>query len=66
MTDESEIIGEAAQESPTIWGQQSDIDFLAPATSVSEYDEMLAEDGGICGENGANCQEDGIADLELE
>jgi len=28
---------------PSIWGQPSDIDFLAPATSVEEYDEMIED-----------------------
>jgi len=36
MTDE--------QTEPSIWGQPSDIDFLAPATSVEEYEESLQDD----------------------
>jgi hypothetical protein len=67
MTDESEII-EAVADEPTIWGQKSDVDWWG-RTSVSDYDAMLAEDGGICGDCGANITEEdieGLEDLDLE
>ena len=28
---------------PSIWGQPSDIDFLGPATTVGEYEEMIED-----------------------
>jgi hypothetical protein len=71
MTDETisaeeleiaEAIAEDGEQS--IWGQKSDIDFLAPATTKAEYEEMLAEDG----EN-VDCEvdyEEDLAKLELE
>ena len=63
--EELEIAQEVAEDGEqSIWGQKSDIDFLAPATTKAEYEEMLAEDG----EN-VDCEADykeDIADLELE
>jgi len=50
MTDEydmnieaQDLVDDDASE-PSIWGQKSDIDWLGPATKVSEYDEMLNAD----------------------
>ena len=58
----AEAVAEDGEQS--ILGQRSDIDFLAPATTKAEYEQMLAEDG----ENvdcEANYEED-LEDLELE
>jgi len=35
---------EVEVEEASIWGQPSDVDFLAPATTVDEYQDMLEED----------------------
>ena len=43
MVEEYEYEDEEVEEA-SIWGQPSDVDFLEPATSVSEYEEMLEED----------------------
>lgn len=54
MTDEYDMNVEAqgltdeVAEEPSIWGQKSDIDFLGPATKVSEYDELLSADCEDC------------------
>ena len=62
---EQEIAADIAEESEaSIWGQKSDLDILAPATTVGEYNEMLAEDGENC-ECEADYEED-LASLELE
>jgi hypothetical protein len=54
MTDEydmnieaQDLVDDVAAE-PSIWGQKSDIDWLGPATRVSEYDEMLNADCEGC------------------
>jgi len=43
MVEEYEEVEEYVEED-SIWGQPSDVDFLEPATSVSEYEEMLEDD----------------------
>ena len=65
---EQEIAAEIAEEAETsIWGQKADFDILAPATTVGEYEEMLAEDGENtdCLADEASYEE-AIEDLELE
>lgn len=58
--EEFEAAVDVAEESEaSIWGQKSDIDFLGPATSVGEYNEMLSE-----GDVDAACED--IDDLQLE
>jgi hypothetical protein len=42
-----DLVDEAAAE-PSIWGQKSDIDWLGPATKVSEFDEMRNADCDGC------------------
>ena len=74
MTDESEIVEAAVEtasetadefDEPTIWGQPSDVDWWG-RTTVDDYDELLQDDGGICGECGADVTEEDIEDLQLE
>jgi len=44
MINETEIEqADEEVEEASIWGQPSDIDFLGPATTVEEYDEMLED-----------------------
>jgi len=44
MINETEIEqADEEVEEASIWGQPSDIDFLGPATTVGEYDEMLED-----------------------
>jgi hypothetical protein len=45
--DAQDLLDDVAEE-PSIWAQKSDIDWLAPATKVSEYDKMLSEDCEDC------------------
>jgi hypothetical protein len=57
---EADIAAEIAEESEqSIWGQKSDVDWLAPATSVGEYNDMLAGDD-------CDCAIEDIEDLDLE
>jgi len=65
---EMEIAEEiAAETEPSIWGQPSDVDFLAPATRVGEYEEMLNDDGLDVGADiSADNYEEDVSDLKLE
>ena len=64
---EQDVAQDIAEEADaSIWGQKSDLDVLAPATTVGEYDEMLAEDADVdCVADEASSEED-VSDLELE
>jgi hypothetical protein len=48
MNIEAQGLAEDAAGEASIWGQKSDIDWMGPATKVSEYDEMLNADCGDC------------------
>lgn len=54
INEETEIYTAADGTPATIWGQKSDIDWLAPATTAEEYAQMVEEDRGLC--DGLNCE----------
>jgi len=65
-TEQEEVEAEEEVEEASIWGQQSDIDWLKPATSVDEYEEMLAEDATDSFEDAADTYTEDVSELELE
>ena len=62
---ETEEVQEEVEEA-TIWGQPSDIDWLAPATSVTEHEEMLTEDVATSIWDDIDTYSEDVSELELE